>query len=196
MQVGDPISIYQIVSMLQGVVNRGTGARLRRTISHPLAGKTGTTNDSMDTWFMGFTPDLVAGVYVGFDNPKTLGHGETGSSVSVPIFQEFMEQALATRPATPFRVPPGIRMVRMNTTTGLPARPGDDPREVVLEAFRRGTEPRKNDELVILDGSDDDGPPTVEINVEDEEATGTVERPDDRREPPKAIKKSTDTGLY
>ena len=92
--VSDPISTYQIVSMLEGVVRRGTGYRASR-IGKPLAGKTGTTNESQDTWFMGFSPDLVAGVYVGFDSPRTLGRGETGSNVALPIWIEFMEGALA-----------------------------------------------------------------------------------------------------
>lgn len=152
-EVGEPISTYQIVSMLQGVVRRGTGYAVS-SIGKPLAGKTGTTNNSQDAWFLGFSPDLVAGVYVGFDVPRTMGPRETGSSAAVPIFKEFMERALSDKPATPFRVPPGIRMVRMNTETGQPAAPADDRRKIVLEAFRRGTEPRKNSGSVIIDGSD------------------------------------------
>lgn len=181
--VADPVSAYQIVSMLQGVVQRGTGYRVSK-IGKPLAGKTGTTNDSQDAWFMGFSPDLVAGVFVGFDNPRTLGPRETGSSVAVPIFKEFMENALADRPTVPFRVPEGIRMVRMNTETGLPARPGDDPRKVVTEVFRRGTEPSVNDRTVVLDGSDG-GTPTVSV-PQTRSRDGQLQAP----------KRRTDTGLY
>jgi penicillin-binding protein 1A len=123
--------------MLQGVVQRGTGRRVK-AVNKPLAGKTGTTNESFDTWFVGFSPDLVVGVFVGFDEPRTLGR-ETGSSVAAPIFRDFMTEALEDKPAIPFRVPPGIRLVRVNTVTGLPAAHGD--KNVILEAFRPGTEP-------------------------------------------------------
>ena len=148
-EVADPRSAYQVVSMLQGVVQRGTGRRVR-AVGKPLAGKTGTTNDSLDTWFIGFTPDLAVGVYVGFDTPRTLGKGETGSSVAAPIFRDFMKRALAGRPAIPFRIPPGIRLVRVEPTTGLLARSGD--RRVILEAFKPGTEPSTKRQ--VLDGSE------------------------------------------
>ena len=147
-QIISPATAYQVVSMLQGVVERGTGIRIHE-IGKPLAGKTGTTNDSNDTWFLGFSPDLAVGVFVGFDNPRTLGKHETGSSVAVPVFKEFMAEALAGKPGIPFRVPPGIRLVRVNANTGLPARPGDKP--VILEAFKPGTEPTA--ERAVLDGS-------------------------------------------
>ena len=137
-QVADPRSAYQIVSMLQGVVERGTGRRVR-AVGKPLAGKTGTTNDSFDTWFIGFSPDLAVGVFAGFDKPRTLGKGETGSSVAAPIFRDFMAEALKSNPAIPFRIPSGIRLVRVDATSGTLARPGD--RNVILEAFKPGTEP-------------------------------------------------------
>ena len=147
-QVADPRSAYQVVSMLQGVVERGTGQRIR-AVGKPLAGKTGTTNDSLDTWFVGFAPDLAVGVFIGFDKPHSLGLRETGSSVAAPVFRDFMAQALAHAPAIPFRIPPGIRLVRVSSRTGLLARPGE--RGVILEAFKPGTEPssRRN----ILDGT-------------------------------------------
>lgn len=148
-EVADPRSAYQIVSMLQGVVQRGSGRRVR-AVGKPVAGKTGTTNDSFDTWFIGFTPDLAVGVFVGFDNPRSLGRGETGSSVAAPIFRDFMKRALAGRPAIPFRIPPGIRLVRVDPATGLLARAGD--RRVILEAFKPGTEP--NEKRHVLDGSE------------------------------------------
>lgn len=137
-RVADPGSAYQVVSMLEGVVQRGTGRRVR-AVGKPLAGKTGTTNDSRDTWFIGFSPDLAVGVFVGFDSPKSLGRRETGSSVAAPIFRDFMAAALADKPATPFRIPPGIRLVRVDSETGLVTRlPG---KGVILEAFKPGTEP-------------------------------------------------------
>ncbi len=137
-QVVDPGSAYQIVSMLEGVIQRGTGRSIL-SVGKPLAGKTGTTNDSDDTWFMGFSPDLVAGVFVGFDQPHTLGERETGASVAAPAFRDFMTAALKDKPATPFRIPPGLRMVRVNPTTGQLARAGD--KNVIFEAFKPGTEP-------------------------------------------------------
>ena len=141
-RVADPGSAYQVVSMLEGAVQRGTGRRVR-AVGKPLAGKTGTTNDSRDTWFIGFSPDLAVGVFVGFDSPKTLGRRETGSSVAAPIFRDFMAAALEDRPATPFRIPPGIRLVRVDSATGLAARgPG---KGVILEAFKPGTEPGSAD---------------------------------------------------
>ena len=146
-RVADPASAYQIVSMLQGVVERGTGVRIK-AVGKPLAGKTGTTNNSIDTWFVGFAPDLAVGVFVGFDEPQTLGPKETGSSVAAPIFRDFMADALKDQPAIPFRIPAGIRLVRVNQDTGRLAKPGD--RKVVLEAFKPGSEP--TGAQVVIDG--------------------------------------------
>ena len=137
-RVADPGSAYQVVSMLEGVVERGTGRRVR-AVGKPLAGKTGTTNDSLDAWFIGFSPDLAVGVFVGFDAPRTLGLGESGSSVAAPIFRDFMKAALKDKPAIPFRIPPGIRLVRVDAETGLVAR--GSGKGVILEAFKPGTEP-------------------------------------------------------
>ena len=137
-QIADPRSAYQIVSMMEGVTQRGTGRSLAN-FGKPLAGKTGTTNEFKDTWFMGFSPDLVAGVYVGFDTPRSLGKRETGAAVALPAFRAFMEAALKDKPAIPFRIPPGIRLVRVNPATGRLAGAGD--RNVIWEAFKPGTEP-------------------------------------------------------
>jgi penicillin-binding protein 1A len=134
-QVLDPRTAYQVTSILEGVVVRGTGSAVRRVSNHrPLAGKTGTTNDYKDAWFVGFSPDLAAGVYVGFDMPQTLGQGEAGGKVAAPIFADFMNQALKDEAAIPFRVPSGIRLVRVNAKTGRPATSSD--RNVILEAFK------------------------------------------------------------
>ena len=137
-QVIPPARAYQMVNLLQGVIERGTGVRAL-TIGKPVAGKTGTSNDSRDAWFIGFTPDLVVGVYVGFDQPKSLGSEEQGASAALPVFIDVMSAALAERPATPFRVPPGVRLVRVDAATGL--LPGPDTKTVILEAFLPGTEP-------------------------------------------------------
>ena len=141
-RIADPQSVYQVVSMLEGVVLRGTGRRLR-AIGKPLAGKTGTTSDYVDAWFVGFASDLALGVYVGFDRPRTLGHAETGSSVAAPVFGAFMREALDKAPAAPFRIPPGMSFLRMGRTSGKPAGPGEA--DIILEAFKPGTEPRPGD---------------------------------------------------
>ncbi len=134
----DPGSAYQVVNMMRGVIERGTGKRIQ-AVGKPLAGKTGTTNEEKDTWFLGFTPDLAVGVFIGFDEPKPLGREETGSSVSAPVFRDFMAAALKDKPAIPFRIPPNIRLVRVNATTGELARPGDS--DIILEEFKPGTVP-------------------------------------------------------
>jgi penicillin-binding protein 1A len=156
-QIADPKTAYQLVSMLEGVVKRGTGRRIS-TIGKPLAGKTGTTNESRDTWFVGFSPDLAVGVYIGYDRPRPMGRRETGSSVAAPVFKRFMEEALKGRPAVPFRVPAGLQLVRVNPQTGRPARSGS--RSVILEAFLPGTVPSARG--VVLDGSENmaSGPST------------------------------------
>ena len=146
----DPRTAYQMVSILEGVVRRGTGSAVRRILDKPTAGKTGTTNDYKDAWFVGFSPDLAAGAYVGFDLPRTLGVGEAGGKVAAPIFADFMKEALAEQPGLPFRVPPGVRLVRVNGKTGQPASFGET--DVVLEAFK--TEDRIGD-TQVLDGSSD-----------------------------------------
>jgi len=149
LKVVEPQTAYQVVSMLEGVVERGTGRQIR-AVKKPLAGKTGTTNDAVDTWFMGFSPDLAVGVYGGFDKPRSLGRREQGASVTAPIFLEFMQEALKGQPAIPFRIPPGIRLVRVNASTGVLARVGDS--NTILEAFRPGTEPTTAGP--VLDGSE------------------------------------------
>jgi penicillin-binding protein 1A len=137
-QVIDPIIAYQIVHMLEGVVERGTARRARR-LGKPVAGKTGTTNDYFDALFYGFSPDLVVGVWVGFDQPRTLGNGEAGGSVALPVFINFMETALEDAPAMPFRIPPGVRLVSVDHRTGNLPTAGSG--EIIVEAFRPGTEP-------------------------------------------------------
>ncbi|MEL6363308.1 MAG: penicillin-binding protein 1A [Pseudomonadota bacterium] len=134
-QVIDPRTAYQIVSMMEGVVERGTAkSSVGAKVSQTVAGKTGTTNDYIDAWFVGFSPDLVAGVYVGYDLPSSLGSGESGGGVAAPIFADFMAGALGDSAGVPFRVPQGLRFVRVNFKTGLPAKPGEG--NVVVEAFK------------------------------------------------------------
>jgi penicillin-binding protein 1A len=133
-QIMDPRTAYQIVSMLEGAVARGTGTAVKKVVDKPIAGKTGTTNDYKDAWFVGFAPDLAAGVFVGFDMPQTLGPGEAGGRVAAPVFGDFMAEALRNQAGVPFRIPSGIRLVRVNAKTGRPASAGDG--NVILEAFK------------------------------------------------------------
>lgn len=158
-QVGDPRTAYQMVSILEGVVQRGT-AKALMSLDRPIAGKTGTTNDSKDAWFVGFTPDLVVGVYVGYDEPKSLGAKETGASLAVPIFKNFMQEALKDTPPVPFRIPPGVRMVQVNSKTGQTTYPGDP--NAIWEPFLAGTEPDNDSDSGAA--SDDSSIDTYMVN--------------------------------
>jgi penicillin-binding protein 1A len=135
----DPMTAYQVVSMLEGVVIRGTGAMIWKKVGKPLAGKTGTTNEEKDAWFIGFSPDLAMGVFIGYDTPQPMGHGETGGELAAPIFADFFKQVLKDKPAVPFRTPPDIRQVRINKKTGQRTDPSDP--DAIIEYFKPGTEP-------------------------------------------------------
>ncbi|HEX7075822.1 MAG TPA: penicillin-binding protein 1A [Hyphomicrobiaceae bacterium] len=138
-QVLDPQTAYQMTSILEGVIQRGTATNVKRVLpGTPLAGKTGTTNESKDAWFVGYSPDLVVGVYVGYDTPKPMGKSATGGQVAAPIFANFMKMALDDK-KVPFRAPPGIRTVPVNRYTGLRASPGE--KDVIWEVFKPGEEP-------------------------------------------------------
>lgn len=136
-QIIDPLSAYQMTYMLEGVATRGTGASLG-VLKRRLAGKTGTTNDNKDAWFIGYTPDLVVGIYMGFDEPRTLGKSETGARAALPVFRDFMKEALEGQPNIPFRTPSGIKFVRINYNTGKPATPYD--KSVITEALKPESE--------------------------------------------------------
>jgi penicillin-binding protein 1A len=117
-QIADPASVFQLVTMMQGVVQRGTGVPAGKGLDRPIAGKTGTTQDFTDAWFGGFTPDLVTVVWVGFDSPASLGPNETGSAVAAPIWNDFMTVALKNRPVLKFPQPPGVTMATWDTGSG------------------------------------------------------------------------------
>ncbi len=188
-QVADPRVVYQLTSMLQGVATRGTAARSKE-IGKIVAGKTGTTNDSLDTWFIGFTPDLVAGVFVGYDKPKTLGKRETGSSVALPAFISFMKDALADVPNKPFRVPRGIQLVKVDLHTGLPLDGTEPPdAKIIEEAFVVG-------EPVFIPGktSNKNSENDVVINPEDTTKQLPVVSPEE--EMPSDSQPSSPSGLY
>ncbi|MBO9418874.1 penicillin-binding protein 1A [Labrenzia sp. R4_2] len=154
-QVLDPMTAYQITSMMEGVVQRGTATSVR-AVNRPVAGKTGTTNDEKDAWFVGYTPDLAVGVFVGFDNPKPMGRGATGGQVAAPIFTEFVKQALAEKPPVEFRVPRGLQLIPINKNTGLRTAGGTPG--AILEAFKPGMAPP--DSYSVIGFQDTMGVPT------------------------------------
>jgi penicillin-binding protein 1A len=141
----DPASVGQIVHMLQGVTTRGTAAQLA-VLGRPIMGKTGTTNDARDNWFMGSTPDITIGIFVGFDEPRTLGQGnmETGSGNAAPIYERIAREVFKGKPPTPFRIPPGLRLVKWSYEGGT-----------IDEVFKPGTEPGSEGygQTPVLDGS-------------------------------------------
>ena len=153
----DPLTAYQVTHLLEGVVQRGTGTALRE-LARPIAGKTGTTNEEKDVWFIGYTPDMVVAVYIGYDKPRTLGRAVTGGSHAAPIVREFFRLALADKAAQPFRVPAGIKLIRINMRTGARAQTGDD--KVILEAFKPGTAP--GDAVSVIGFTDEHGNPLPE----------------------------------
>ena len=142
----DPKFAYQITSMMEGVIKRGTAKKLS-DLDVPIAGKTGTTNQNKDAWFIGFTPDLVIGVYVGYDKPKTLGYKQTGSSVAVPIFKNLAKKIQINKNKKPFRIPSGISFVRIDPGTGKVS----NDKDAINEPFILGSEPYSNN-INIIDG--------------------------------------------
>ncbi|MBM3608883.1 MAG: penicillin-binding protein 1A [Alphaproteobacteria bacterium] len=136
-QVLDPLTAYQITSMMQGVVDRGTATIVKQIVGKTVAGKTGTTNDAKDVWFVGFSPDLAVGVYLGYDRPRSLGAKATGGAYAAPLVAAFLKDALRDKPNIPFRVPPGVKLISINPQTGMRSTGA----ESILEAFKPGTAP-------------------------------------------------------
>ncbi|MEM6761869.1 MAG: penicillin-binding protein 1A [Pseudomonadota bacterium] len=160
----DPMTAFQITSIMEGVVQRGTATRVK-ALGKPVAGKTGTTNEEKDAWFVGFTPDLVAGVFLGYDEPRPMGRGATGGQLAAPIFLDFMQEALKGKPAIDFRPPEGIKLIPVDRKSGRQvsgAGPG-----VILEAFKPGTAP--GDTFSII-GLNDNQPSGRRITRESERA--------------------------
>ena len=148
-QVLDPMTAYQITSMMEGVVQRGTGTAAR-SLNRPVAGKTGTSNDYKDAWFIGFTPELAVGVYVGFDTPRNMGRQATGGEMAVPIFTEFMADALRGKPPTPFNMPGSMTQVWIDPATGVKANGGG---RAIYEAFKPGTGPNLITSVIGVDSN-------------------------------------------
>jgi penicillin-binding protein 1A len=145
-QLMDPLTAYQVVHMLEGVVQRGTAQRLR-DLGVPMFGKTGTTTGPKDVWFIGGTADVVAGLYLGFDQPRNMGGYAQGGSLAAPIYKQFFLDALADRQPVPFTAPKNIRMVRIDRRTGrrvYGSWPGSDPKAAIIwEAFKPESEPKR-----------------------------------------------------
>jgi penicillin-binding protein 1A len=135
-QVIDPLTAYQVTSILEGVIQRGTGIAIKEVGKH-LAGKTGTTNEAKDLWFVGYSPNLAFGVFMGYDKPRSLGGSAQAALYTAPIFRDFMKMALKDTPDTPFRIPPGIKLISVDVHSGVRATgPGS-----IMEAFKPGTGP-------------------------------------------------------
>ena len=174
--ITDPRSAYQLTSILEGVVQHTKTSLPVRQLNHTLAGKTGTTNDSKDTWYIGFSSDLVVGVFVGFDEPKTLGKNSSGASVAQPIYAEFMKGALANAPDRAFKMPAGLKLVKIDYLTGEPT---TSPYGSFYEVFKQAN---YRDKIELT-------------NVEIEEASDAVhvEEPDKN---PVDINEIQDEGIY
>jgi len=138
-RVVSPALAYVLTTMMESVVKNGTG-RAALALGRPLAGKTGTTNESRDAWFIGYSPDLLAGAWIGYDSHEPLGGKETGARAALPIWMEFMRRALDGRPAVDFPVPPGVTYVSVDPATGLRAVPGG---AAMQEVFVAGSEPQE-----------------------------------------------------
>ncbi|API52188.1 PBP1A family penicillin-binding protein [Rhizobium leguminosarum bv. viciae] len=147
----DPMTAYQITSMMQGVIQRGTAAGKIDLGGRDVAGKTGTTNDEKDAWFVGFTPDLVAGLYMGFDTPGPLGRGGTGGGLSAPIFNEFMQAVVKDTPESKFVIPSGMNLIPIDRKTGMAAGEGDP--NTIVEAFKPGTGPADSFSVIGMDST-------------------------------------------
>ena len=164
-QVLDPLTAYQITSMMEGVVQRGTAASLKSLGRH-LAGKTGTTNDSKDVWFVGFSPNLAVGVFMGYDRPRSLGDSATAGKYAAPIFGDFMKAAIKDQVDTPFRVPPGIKLISIDPKSGLRSSGAG----TILEAFKPGTAPPDSYSVI---GGGGGGGKGVSISKDVDRSVGT-----------------------
>ena len=166
-QVLDPLTAYQITSMLEGVITRGTGQAIKELNRH-LAGKTGTTNDAKDVWFVGYSADLAVGLYLGYDQPRSLGEKAYAAQYAAPVFRDFMRMALKDKPDVPFRVPPGIKLISIDMRSGMRG----TGQGSILEAFKPGTAP-PDSYSVIGDNSSSRAPAAAAAAPDAERAVGS-----------------------
>jgi penicillin-binding protein 1A len=164
-QVIDPLTAYQITSIMEGVIQRGTGYVIHDLNRH-LAGKTGTTNEAKDLWFVGYSPDLAFGVFMGYDHPRSLGDSAQAALYTAPIFRDFMKMALKDQPDTPFRVPPGIKLISVDAHSGMRSSGAGS----ILEAFKPGTAPP--DSYASGDGGGD-SPHVLNVSPDVDRAIGS-----------------------
>ncbi len=155
--VTDPRSAYQLTSILEGVIQHTKTSAATRALGYTLAGKTGTTNDAKDAWFIGFSPDLVVGVFVGFDEPKSLGNHESGAMAAQPIFVDFMKEALVKTADKPFKIPAGIKLVKVDYMTGEPT---TSQKDSIYEAFKNEDYQESKEEEIKAE---------IEVNTSDTE---------------------------
>ncbi|MDN5001966.1 penicillin-binding protein 1A [Bradyrhizobium sp. GCM10027634] len=174
-QVLDSMTAYQITELMEGVVQAGT-ATVVREVGKPIAGKTGTTNEAKDAWFVGFSPDIAVAIYMGYDKPRPLGKGNaaTGGHLAAPIARDFLKLALADKPAVPFKVPAGIKLIRVVAKTGMRAGPGETG-GTILEAFKPGTAPPDN--YSVIGVADADGRGGVPASQQQQPDSGFFMRP-------------------
>jgi penicillin-binding protein 1A len=173
-QLVDAMAAFQMVHVMEGVILRGT-ATVLRDLDRPMFGKTGTTNGPTNVWFVGGTPDIVAGVYIGYDQPRPMGHAAQGGRIAAPVWKQWALTALKDQPKTPFVAPPGIRWVRIDRASGkkvfgtFPI--SEDPKSpVIWEAFQPQTEPRRSYRGSI-------GDPYQDQPVQQVVATATPQQP-------------------
>lgn len=174
-QVLDSMTAYQITELMEGVVQAGT-ATVVKEVGKPIAGKTGTTNEAKDAWFVGFSPDVAVAIYMGYDKPRPLGKGNaaTGGHLAAPIARDFLKLALADKPAVPFKVPAGIKLVRVVSKTGMRAGPGETG-GTILEAFKPGTAPPDN--YSVIGVADADGRGGMPASQQQQPDSGFLVRP-------------------
>ncbi|MGT2500383.1 penicillin-binding protein 1A [Bradyrhizobium guangxiense] len=174
-QVLDSMTAYQITELMEGVVQAGT-ATVVKEVGKPIAGKTGTTNEAKDAWFVGFSPDVAVAIYMGYDKPRPLGKGNaaTGGHLAAPIARDFLKLALADKPAVPFKVPAGIKLVRVVAKTGMRAGPGETG-GTILEAFKPGTAPPDN--YSVIGVADADGRGGMPASQQQQPDSGFLVRP-------------------
>jgi penicillin-binding protein 1A len=168
-QLADPDSVFQVITMMKGVVERGTGMPAVVGINQPVAGKTGTTNNFNDAWFIGFTPGVLTGCWIGFDKPQSLGKDQTGGNVCGPIWNEFMKVALKDQPPLDFPVPDGVTL-QQTSYNG----------QTVTEAYKTGQTPgaQDNDSLLVgQDGGDNVAPPPGQPGTVAQGAPGAPGQP-------------------
>ncbi len=154
-RVIDPMTAYQVTSILQGVITRGTGSAIK-VLNRNLAGKTGTTNDAKDVWFVGYSSDLAVGLYLGYDQPRSLGATAYAAEYAAPVFRDFMAAALKDKPDVPFRAPLGIKLIQVDYHTGMRS----SGKDAIIEAFKPGTAPP--DSYSVIDGTAAARPPRGE----------------------------------